>query len=95
MTRLVITPRAAADLEDIGDYIAEDKPAAADRLVARLREASELLGETPRLGMARPDIAPDVRHFPIGNYLILYRALGDGAEIVRYVHGRRRLRDLV
>jgi hypothetical protein len=30
----------------------------------------------------------------VGNYLILFRALEDGAEIVRYVDGRRDPRHL-
>ena len=47
------------------------------------------------MGMAREDIAPGVRHLPVGNYLILYRDIGDGIEVVRYVHGMRRLQDLV
>jgi toxin ParE1/3/4 len=46
------------------------------------------------MGMARDDIAAGMRHFPVGNYLILYRVLGDGVEVVRYVHGMRRLQDL-
>jgi toxin ParE1/3/4 len=45
--------------------------------------------------MARSDIAQGVRHFPVGNYLILYRVDDEGVEIVRYVHGRRRLRGLI
>ena len=56
---------------------------------------AELLAQNPRVGMARDDIAEGVRHFPVGNYLILYRLLEDGVEIVRYAHGRRRLRDLI
>lgn len=95
MTRLFVTPRAARDLEEIADAIANDNPAAAEKLIARLQEASELLGERPRLGMARPDIAADLRHFPVGNYLILYREVEDRVEIVRYTHERRLLRDLI
>ena len=45
--------------------------------------------------MARDDLATGVRYFPVGNYLILYRDLGDGIEVVRYVHGRRRLPGLI
>jgi plasmid stabilization system protein ParE len=36
MSRLVVTPHAAADLEDIGDYIALDSPAAAVRTIDHL-----------------------------------------------------------
>jgi len=47
------------------------------------------------MGGARDDIAAGVRHFPVGRYLILYRDVGDGVEVVRYVHGMRRLQDLI
>jgi toxin ParE1/3/4 len=82
-SRLVVTPQASRDLIDLSTYIARSSPRAA------------ALADNPYLGMARPDIGEGVRHFPVGDYLILYRALDDGAEIVRYIHGRRRLRDLV
>nr|WP_170162616.1 type II toxin-antitoxin system RelE/ParE family toxin [Methylocystis hirsuta] len=75
--------------------IAADSPAAAEKLMACLHDLSELLSENPRRGMAPPDIAADLRHFPVGDYLVLYRNLGDRVEIVRYVHGCLRLQDLV
>jgi toxin ParE1/3/4 len=48
----------------------------------------------PQLGRARPDIAADCRSFPVGRYLILYRLISDGIEVVRVVQGSRRLEDL-
>jgi hypothetical protein len=36
-----------------------------------------------------------VRSWRVGSYLILYREIDDGVEIVRYAHGARRLQDLV
>jgi toxin ParE1/3/4 len=93
--RLLIRPRAAADLEEIGDAISASSPAAAAKLLARFQDVSELLAERPQLGMARPEIAAGLRHFPVGNFLVLYREIEDGVEIVRYVDGRRRLEDLV
>jgi toxin ParE1/3/4 len=47
------------------------------------------------IGRARPELRPDLRSFPYGAYLILYRAIDDGAEIVRVVHAARNLDDLV
>jgi toxin ParE1/3/4 len=95
MNRLVITLRAAADLEEMGDHIALDSPAAAVRMIDRLEEVSLLLSEHPRIGTSRDDIAKGVRAFPVGNYLILFRTLTDGVEVVRYVHGARQGRGLV
>jgi toxin ParE1/3/4 len=93
--RLRRTARAERDLVDIWLYIGRHNPQAADRLLDVLEEKSLALARNPYIGMARNDIADGVRHFPVGNYLILYRALADGVEVVRYVHGRRRLRDLL
>lgn len=47
------------------------------------------------MGVARPHIRPGLRTFPVGNYLILYRQIDDGAEIVRVVHGARQWQDLL
>jgi toxin ParE1/3/4 len=92
MSHLIISPKAENDAEDIGDYIAKDNPVAALNMVRRLRELSVKLSENPMLGVKRDDIAKDLRYFPVGNYLILYRVLKDGIEVVRYAHGMRDLR---
>ena len=93
--RLRRTAQVEADLIDIWLYIAHDNPAAADRLLDLLDKKSRALASNPQMGMAREDIAAGVRHFPVGRYLILYRDIADGVEIVRYVHGMRRLEDLI
>ena len=93
--RLWRTARAEQDLIDIWRYISRHNPQAADRLLEILDAKSQALAANPYQGMAREDIAEGVRHFPVGNYLILYRIRQDGAEVVRYVHGKRRLRDLI
>jgi toxin ParE1/3/4 len=93
--RLRRTAQAEQDLIDIWAYIARANPSAADRLLDLLDERSKALARNPRMGTARDDIAPGVRHFPVGRYLILYRALNDGVEVVRYVHGMRRLQNLL
>jgi toxin ParE1/3/4 len=93
--RFVRTAEAEEDLIDIWFYIAADNAHAADRLLDTLDEKSQLLADNPRLGAGRPDISPGMRLWRVGNYLILYREIGDGVEIVRYTHGARRLQDLV
>lgn len=93
--RLRRTAQADEDLIDIWTYIARDNPPAADRLLDTLDEKCQALAHNPQIGMARNDIATGVRYFPVGNYIILYRDLGNGIEVVRYVHGRRRLPGLI
>ena len=93
--RLLRTAQAEDDLISIWADIGRDNPTAADRLIDTLDEKSHALARNPQMGMARDDIAAGMRHFPVGNYLILYRVLRNGVEVVRYVHGMRHLRDLI
>jgi toxin ParE1/3/4 len=88
------TARAEEDLVEIWLYIAEDNANAADRLLEEIDRSCGLLADNPLLGRARPDIAPELRYLPIGNYLILYRTLPHGIEVVRVVHGARRMEGL-
>ena len=84
-------PLAREDLIEIWTYVALDKPDAADRLLDSLEARFETLARNPNIGVRRPEIATDVRSFPVGNYLILYRVISDGVVIVRVVHGHRNL----
>jgi toxin ParE1/3/4 len=92
--RVTRTPRTGADLDEIWLHVALDSPAAADRLIDRIATRCQALGAQPRLGPARPEIAPEARVLTIGDYLALYRVLGADVEIVRVVHGARRLAGL-
>ena len=87
--------RAEQDLLEIWDYIAQDDTNAADRLADEIERTAALLAENPRLGRARPDIAPEFRYFPVGNYVILYRLIVDGIELVRVIHAARRIDGLL
>lgn len=86
-----LLPQAAADLEDIGDYIANHNPSAAVRFVDALEKRWSLLTLHPFSGAPREDIAPGIRHLIIGEYLTFYRVGEDTVEIVRVPHGRRRI----
>lgn len=91
MPRIVRSPRAREDLIELWTHIAADNPPAADRMLDRIEAKLHLLAATPRLGPVRPDIAEGLRLFPIRRYVVLYRELPDGIEVVRVVHGMRRL----
>jgi len=91
MARYTKRPKAETDLLEIWLYIAQDSPRAADRLLDRIEAQCRLLADNPRLGRARPEIAPDARAWVVGQYLVLYREQDDGIEVVRVVHGARRV----
>ena len=86
MKRLEISPRAERDLNGILNYIARDKPDAAVRYVAKLRETCERLRDFPELGELRPDIKPGLRMFCVGNYVVYYTADANGIRVERILH---------
>jgi toxin ParE1/3/4 len=90
-----LSPQAKLELEEIGDHISEDSPGNARRFIERLTQKFAVLGRNPMIGRARPELSPDLRSFPHGAYLILYRVVEDGVEIVRVVHAARNLDDLI
>lgn len=88
------TARAEEDLIDIWLYIAQDNPAAADHMLDTFEKKGVLLAENPELGQARPDIADDFRYLPVKRYLLLYRKIAGGIELIRVVQGMRLLNAL-
>lgn len=43
----------------------------------------------PGIGRTRDELAESLRSFPVGNYVIFYRAMPDGIDIVRVLSGFR------
>jgi toxin ParE1/3/4 len=84
-----LTDRAEADLEECWLHIARDDPLRAARFLGTVLAKCELLAEQPGIGRPRSDLAPDLRSFVVGRYLIFYRPLDDGIEVVRVLHGAR------
>lgn len=90
MSGYVLGRDAEQDLNDIWNYIAEDSVDAADRLIAALFDAFEALARNPSMGHKREDITTfPVLFWPVGNYLVIYRAEKSPIQIVAIVHGKR------
>lgn len=89
MSQVTRRPLAEADILEIWDYIADDNPAAADRWVDQLDERFRMLATRPMMGRSRNELAPGVRSFPFGRYVVFYVPLDDGIDVVRVLHGAR------
>lgn len=91
MSRCEFSLEADADLDQIYDFIAADNVAAARRTVVTIRQVCRILGDFPGLGIARPQLGNDFRSFSVRRtpYLIVYRPVTDGVEILHIHHGRR------
>ena len=91
MSRYRLAPSARLDLKDISIYIAHFNPSAARRLKDRIKQQCKLLADFPEMGQNRDDLQQSLRSFPVDDYLIFYRAIDGGVEIVRLVSGYRDL----
>ena len=89
MKRYRLSEPAIADLDSIWSHVAQDNIGAADRLISKLIEKFQLLGEFPKSGRLREDLLPALRCHPVGKYLIFFKPVKKGIEIVRVVHGAR------
>jgi toxin ParE1/3/4 len=81
--RITLTPRAKRDLIEIWNYIADDNETAADQTLWRLDNVFKMLADTPYAGRVRPELHPDIRSFPMGNYVVFYRVLPERLDVVR------------
>jgi toxin ParE1/3/4 len=100
MARLFVRERAWAAVEELSTFIARDNPAAAAEVVRQLRLSFEQLARTPQLGRAVRNIETTERlrmwlSPAFRNYLIFYRKLQDGVEIVRVLHGARNIQRIL
>ena len=92
--KLIWTPGAVRDLEQIHAYIAADAPRYADVVAARIVDAFERLVEFPQSGRVVPELGrADVRELIQGAYRLVYQLRGERAEILAIHHGARRFPD--
>jgi plasmid stabilization system protein ParE len=90
-----LTPTAADGIEEIWDYIAEDKGVRrADKVVDDILTAIENLADMPGMGHGREDLADEtLLAWPVHSYLVVYRDRRP-LEVVHVVSGYRDLFEL-
>jgi toxin ParE1/3/4 len=91
MTEIVKLSRAADDLAEIWDYIADDSEEQADLFIDTIDRKLRLLAEQPNLGRPRSELAENMRSFPVGRYVIFYIVMPLCIQVVRVLHGARDL----
>ncbi|MBU4234561.1 MAG: type II toxin-antitoxin system RelE/ParE family toxin [Desulfobacterales bacterium] len=91
MPSIIKRPRVRGDLSEIWDYIAADNETRADAFVDLIDQKFQALASHPNLGRSRDELEEGLRSFPVGKYVIFYRAIPAGVEIVRVLHGSRDL----
>ena len=85
-----VSRAAHRDLLEIFLYWAERASLkVADRIVERISARFRLLGEHPGAGKSAENIAPGVRCFAAGKYLIYYRKSRRTVDVLHIFHSAR------
>lgn len=84
------TRTALANLDSLAEYIAQDNPRAAGRMVERIYSAVQNLVRHPAMG--RPGRVPGTRELVVSgtSYIVPYRVKESTVEILRVFHAARR-----
>ena len=67
----------------------------ADKFAVLIDEQLRALARRPRMGRSRPELAPELRSFPVGQYVIFYLPRPNGVEIVRVLHVARDIESIL
>ena len=86
-SKIVLTPKAEEDLQEIYLYLFDYSPNAAVAQIERILDKIELLEQFPQLGQVIPDFENEnLRELKIGNYLIAYYIVSDKQIDILTVH---------
>jgi toxin ParE1/3/4 len=94
MSNLIISPSASRDLNQIADYFLEVNLEAGENLFQEFNKKCQKLAIFPNMGRSYSQIRDDLRGLPLDGYIILYKVIDDGIEILRIVSGRQDLESL-
>lgn len=94
MSRYIISLEASRDLNEIIDYFVSRNVEAGERFIEEFNNKCQNLVNFPNMGRSYAQIEPLLRGVPLDGYIVLYRAIRDGIEIVRVVSGYRDLESL-
>lgn len=90
--RVIWSPLAISKVQEEAQYIAKDRPVAAERWVDGIFEAVRPLASFPNEGRIVPELRrPEIRELIHGGYRVIYRISHDAILILTVRHGRRLL----
>jgi len=88
--RIIWSPLAVDRASEIADYIAQDKPSAAEKWIDTVFSKVEQLKSSPEIGRIVPEINDSqFREIIYGNYRIIYRIEIKQISILTIRHGRQ------
>lgn len=95
MPRVLRTTQAEIDLLDIWCSVGQESITAADKLLESLEKKFQTLSIHPQMGRIREEFSRSLRSFSTGTYVIFYKPIEDGIEVIRVLHGARDIESLL
>lgn len=90
-----LTREAEADLIGVSNEIGRDNPERAVSYVDELLDRTAQAADNPKLYRLRPEWGKAVRCARHGSYLILFEIDDEGVVVLRYLHGRRNIAQIM
>ncbi len=96
MAKIIWTEPALIDLNEIAEYIAIDKPTAANNLVQKILTKTERLADFPNSGRNPPELKKSrYREIIVNPCRILYRIDEDTIYVLYVMRSERKLRQFL
>jgi toxin ParE1/3/4 len=90
MASVLYAQSAQTDLLEAWLYIAEENPAAADRVLGTIDSEARMLVTQPLMGRQRPELGKGIRSWPTSTpYILFYIVRGDDIYVLRVLHHAR------
>ena len=88
--KIIWSPLSVERASEITDYIAQDKPSAAEKWINNVFSKVEQLKSSPEIGRIVPEINnTQFREIIYGNYRIIYRIEKKQISILTIRHGKQ------
>jgi Plasmid stabilization system protein len=95
MAMIVKRPRAEQEKAGyLGLHRLLDSFDRADEFLDRVEGKLQTLARNPGLGRRQEELLAGLHSFPIGNYVVFYREIENGIDVIRVLHGSRDIEDI-
>lgn len=87
--RLILSPRAQSDLDDIWEHTIERWGVRQAEIYIRLvKTATDAVAADPKVGRNCDDVRRGYRKYPVGSHVLFYRTTAAAIVVVRILHRR-------
>ncbi|MBI3839065.1 MAG: type II toxin-antitoxin system RelE/ParE family toxin [Planctomycetia bacterium] len=91
MACIVRTRLARQDLKSISYYLEQESQNRdiALQFLDLILDKCDIYAAAPEMGEACPELGRNVRRFIVGHYVVFYRPMRNGIQLIRVLHGGR------